>query len=350
MTDLPLRGLGVLDLTVYRAGPTAVRQLADWGADVIKIEPPGEAKGDVLGGNRHGFDFQNLHRNKRGIRSISTRGRARLFLKLVKAGRHPRRKFPPRCEVSPKIFDYDILAVNPRLIYGSISGFGQSGPDAPPPGVDQIAQGLGGFMSVTGLPGQGPGRVGIPISDLTSGLFLSQACPRRPSEASRPAAASGAHIPAGGADPHAGLPGFALADRPRRKQAGNDHPTRPHGRVPDRRWHVNIAASGQGLWERFCKAIGWKKIALAIPDFTPSGGLRSKNRKVLNERIGAITRLKGRVHVLAGSHQQGRCAVWSDQRHRRACLPSRKSSTWRLPARWPIPSSATSRWSASRST
>src|SRR5439155_7296993 len=171
MTDMPLAHLTVLDLTAHRAGPTAVRQLADWGAQVIKIEPPGSAHGDVVGGSRHGFDFQNLHRNKRAmtLNLKSTEGRD-IFFKLAEKADVVVENY--RSDVKHRLgVDYEAVAkVNPRIVYGSISGFGQTGPDATRPGVDQIAQGVGGLMSITGLPGQGPVRVGIPIADLTSGL------------------------------------------------------------------------------------------------------------------------------------------------------------------------------------
>ncbi|MGH7346131.1 MAG: CaiB/BaiF CoA transferase family protein, partial [Candidatus Rokuibacteriota bacterium] len=169
---LPLEGYTVLDLTRARSGPTAVRQLADMGANVIKIEARGEMEGDSTA---LGFDFLNLHRNKRSMT---------LDLK------HPRgveiiKKIAARADVVVENFrpdvkkrlgiDYEALStVNPRLVYGSISGFGQTGPYAERPGYDQIAQGMGGLMSITGLPGQGPVRVGIPVADLTSGLFLAQ--------------------------------------------------------------------------------------------------------------------------------------------------------------------------------
>ncbi len=176
-TGLPLADLKVLDLTGHRAGPTAVRQLADWGADVIKIEEPGGATStDAMGGLRDGPDFQNLHRNKRSmtLNLKSPEGKA-IFFQLAKGADVIVENY--RAEVKHRLgVDYEaVRKVNPRIIYGSISGFGQSGPYRDRPGVDQIAQGLGGLMSVTGLPGQGPVRVGIPIADLTSGMFLAQA-------------------------------------------------------------------------------------------------------------------------------------------------------------------------------
>ena len=170
--SLPLEGYMVLDLTRARSGPTAVRQLADMGANVIKVEAREEMEGDSTA---LGFDFLNLHRNKRAMT---------LDLK------HPRgveiiKKIAARADVVVENFrpdvkkrlgiDYEALSkVNPRLVYGSISGFGQTGPYADRPGYDQIAQGMGGLMSITGLPGQGPVRVGIPVADLTAGLYLAQ--------------------------------------------------------------------------------------------------------------------------------------------------------------------------------
>jgi len=159
-SPLPLSHLSVLDLTAHRAGPTAVRQLADWGAHVIKIEPPAEpgaGKADSMGGARHGFDFQNLHRNKKSmtLNLKSAEGHA-IFMKLAAKADVIVENY--RSDVKHRLkVDYDSVArINPRIVYGSIAGFGQSGPDAARPGVDQIAQGMGGLMSITGEPGRGP--------------------------------------------------------------------------------------------------------------------------------------------------------------------------------------------------
>jgi crotonobetainyl-CoA:carnitine CoA-transferase CaiB-like acyl-CoA transferase len=307
MPSLPLQGLSVLDLTAHRAGPTAVRQLADWGADVIKIEPPGEAKGDVVGGNRLGFDFQNLHRNKRGMTlNLKTPEALAIFMQLAKDADVVVENYRSDVKFRLKV-DYEtIAAVNPRIVYGSISGFGQSGPDATRPGVDQIAQGMGGLMSITGLPGQGPVRVGIPIADLTSGIFLSQAILLALMEREKTGKGQWVHTSLLEAQI------FMLDFQASRwliahevpGQAGNDHPTGiPTGVFPTADGHINIAASGQGLWERFCKAIGWQE-ALSMPDYA-NGGLRSKNRRELNERIGAITRTKPSAHWLKVINEAG---------------------------------------------
>src|SRR4030095_10486134 len=172
---LPLARYTILDLTRARAGPTCVRQLVDWGGRAIKIEMPGGRSGDGMGGNRHGSDFQNLHRGQQAItlNLRETEGVA-IFKSLARTSDVVVDTYRP--DVKRRFgVDYESLrAINPRFIYGSISGFGQSGPYRDRPGVDQIAQGMGGLMSITGIPGQGPVRVGIPIADLCSGIFLAQ--------------------------------------------------------------------------------------------------------------------------------------------------------------------------------
>jgi crotonobetainyl-CoA:carnitine CoA-transferase CaiB-like acyl-CoA transferase len=307
MTTLPLSRYRVLDLTAHRAGPTAVRQLADWGAQVIKIEPPGHSKGDVLGGNRHGFDFQNLHRNKRGLtlNLKSEEGRA-IFMKLAEQADVIVENY--RSDVKFRLgVDYEsVRKINPRIVYGSISGFGQSGPDATRPGVDQIAQGMGGLMSITGLPGQGPVRVGIPIADLTSGLLLAQAIILALLDREKTGVGQWVHTSLLEAQI------FMLDFQASRwliagevpKQAGNNHPTSiPTGVFPTSDGHINIAASGQGLWERACGALGAKDL-LSDPNYA-NGQLRSKNRVELNERLSACTRTNTSAHWIAALNKAG---------------------------------------------
>src|SRR6201992_4251853 len=162
----------VLDLTRVRAGPTCVRQLADWGANVIKIDALLEDSGEQLGGPRQGSDFQNLHRNKRAISlNLKNPEGLKVFQRLVEKADVVVENYRP--DVKAKLgVDYEsVRKVNPRIVYGSISGFGQDGPYQKRPGFDQIAQGMGGLMSITGAPGEGPMRVGIPVADFTAGLF-----------------------------------------------------------------------------------------------------------------------------------------------------------------------------------
>ncbi|HTE15386.1 MAG TPA: CaiB/BaiF CoA-transferase family protein, partial [Burkholderiales bacterium] len=170
---LPLSGVIVLDLTLARAGPTCVRHLADWGADVIRVEPPSTGGEDVVG-RRNGSDFQNLHRNKRAIQlNLKSEEGHKVFMKLVEKADVLIENMRAPVKGRLKIAYDDLKKVNPRLVYGSISGFGQTGPYSQRGGVDQIAQGMGGLQSVTGEAGRGPMRVGIPISDLCSGSFLA---------------------------------------------------------------------------------------------------------------------------------------------------------------------------------
>src|ERR1700749_225159 len=170
-----LERFSVLDLTRVRSGPTCVRQLGDWGANVIKIETPPELEsGEAPGGPREGPDFQNIHRNKRS-RTLNLKSPEGLaaFKRMVKKADVVVENFRP--DVKKRLgIDYKALAkINPRIVYASISGFGQDGPYANRPGFDQIAQGMGGLMSITGAPGEGPMRVGIPVADLTAGLFAA---------------------------------------------------------------------------------------------------------------------------------------------------------------------------------
>src|SRR6202044_1061763 len=173
-SGLPLEGFRVIDLTVARAGPTCVRQLADWGADVIRIDMPGEAGPSPVGGSRADCDFQHLHRNKRSLSlNLKAPGAPEVLMRLVDTADVLIENMRP--PVKDRLgFGFEAVHErNPRLVYGSISGFGQDGPYAERGSVDQIAQGMGGLMSVTGQPGQGPMRVGVPISALVAGLYLA---------------------------------------------------------------------------------------------------------------------------------------------------------------------------------
>jgi len=294
MAKLPLEHLTVLDLTLHRAGPTCARQFADWGAKVIKIEVPGGPKGEATGANRLGPDYQNLHRNKLNmtINLKSEEGRA-IFLDLAKHADVVIENY--RSDVKHRLgIDYEAVSkVNPRIVYGSIAGFGQDGPDAKRPGVDQIAQGMGGLMSITGEPGRGPMRVGIPIADLTAGLFLFQACLLALMQREQTGAGQWVHTSL--LESQIFMLDFQAArwllSGEIAKQAGNDHPTAiPTGVFPTSDGHINIAASGDQLWARFCEAAGATDL-LSDPDYA-SSELRSRNRKALNEGIGRVTKTK----------------------------------------------------------
>ncbi|MYA52928.1 MAG: CoA transferase [Dehalococcoidia bacterium] len=289
---LPLKGIRALDLTRARAGPTCARQLADWGAHVIKIElPPRPGGGDGITGERHGFDFQNLHRNKRSLTlNLKAEAGRDIFLRLAKDVDVIVENYRPGVKHRLGI-DYDtVREVNPRIVYGSISGFGQSGPYRDRPGVDQIAQGLGGLMSITGLPGQGPVRVGIPIADLTAGMLLAQGILLALFERERSGEGQWVHTSL--LEAQIQMLDFQAArwliSGEVAPQAGNDHPTSiPTGVFPTADGHINIAASGGILWQRLCQTLGLEAL-LDDPDYADNE-LRSKNRKALNARISEVT-------------------------------------------------------------
>ena len=257
MGALPLSGYKVLDLTIARAGPTAVRLLADWGADVIKIEPP--ARAGSITGNRRGPDEQNLHRNKRGL-CIDLKKEAghALFLDLAKQADVIAENF--RADVKHRLqIDYEsVRAVNDRVIYASISGFGQEGPYRDRPGVDQIVQGMSGLMSITGEPGRGPMRVGIAISDTAAGMFLGQGILLALLDRERTGKGQWVHTSLlesmlSKLD-FQGARYTMLGDVP--AQQGNDHPTAfPMGTFTCADGFVNIAAPTERMWASFLDAV-----------------------------------------------------------------------------------------------
>ncbi len=282
----------VLDLTRVRAGPTAVRQLADWGANVVRIEAPTDLPDDEqLGGARHGADFQNLHRNKRAMTLNLKEAAGRdVFYRLAAKADVVVENYRP--DVKERLgIDYETLRkINPRLVYASISGFGQDGPYAKRPGFDQIAQGMGGLMSITGAPGQGPMRAGIPVADLTSGLFCAMGILTALLE--RDVSGEGQWVQTSLLQSQIFMLDFQAArwlvqgEVP--KQAGNNHPTTiPTGVFKTSDGYINIAATGQVIWERLAHALGRSDL-LQMPDYaTPK--TRSVNRDALNAEIEKVT-------------------------------------------------------------
>ena len=278
---LPLADYIVLDLTRARSGPTCVRQLAEMGANVIQIETIEDPDQDFA---RHGFDFQNIHRNKRSITLNLKDKRGVAILKELAARADVLvENFRPNVKHRLGI-DYETLAkINPRLVYGSISGFGQEGPYCNHPGYDQVAQGLGGLMSVTGAPGQGPMRVGIPIGDLTAGLFLAQGILVALLE--REKSGKGQWVSTSLLQAVIGMLDFQAArwlmNGEVAGQAGNNHPTvAPTGVFRTKDGQINIAASGQSMFRRLCETLGLAEL-LEDPRFEKPGD-RSKNRDQLN--------------------------------------------------------------------
>jgi crotonobetainyl-CoA:carnitine CoA-transferase CaiB-like acyl-CoA transferase len=285
----------VLDLTRVRAGPTCVRQLADWGANVIKIDALlEESGGEQMGGPRQGSDFQNLHRNKRAMAlNLKNPKGLEVFQRLAKQADVIVENFRP--DVKTKLgVDYEsVRKVNPRIVYGSISGFGQDGPYHKRPGFDQIAQGMGGLMSITGASGEGPMRVGIPVADLTAGLFCAMGILTALLE--REVSGEGQWVQTSLLQAQIFMLDFQAArwlmDKDVAQQAGNDHPTSiPTGVFKTSDGYINIATTGGRIWQRFAETLGAPDLPNR-PEYA-TGPDRSKNRKQLNAEINKLTEKK----------------------------------------------------------
>ncbi len=294
-TAMPLSRFKVLDLCRARAGPTCVRQLADWGADTIKIEaPPGAGWVEDDLETRHGFDFFNIHRNKRGLTlNLKAEEGKAIFLRLAERADVVVENFRPRVKHRLGI-DYEaVRALNPRIVYASISGFGQDGPYAERAGLDQIAQGIGGLMTVTGLPGQGPLRAGIPICDLSAGILAAQGVLLALLE--REVSGQGQWVHTSLTEAMIQMMDFQAArylkDGEVPVQQGNNHPTNsPTGVFETADGSINIQASPQHLFRRMAEALG-------APELTERAEYRDhadrvKNRDRLNAEIEALTRQK----------------------------------------------------------
>src|SRR5258705_6182364 len=277
----------VVDMTQVRAGPTGARQLADWGADVIQVQMPEHMRGDDTLGGQEGSDYQYTHRNKRSVTlNLKEKAGIDVLKKLAATADVILENFRPDVKTRLGI-DYDALSkVNPRLVYASISGFGQTGPYATRPGFDQIAQGMGGLMSVTGLPGQGPVRVGIAIADECAGILAAYGVTVALLE--REASGKGQWLHTSLLEAMIYMMDFQTArwtlegDVP--GQAGNFHPTSiPTGVYKTKDGHINIAVFGGKIWERFAEAMGAPE---SITDERSSSkASRSKHRDWLNADI-----------------------------------------------------------------
>ncbi|CAN5747802.1 CaiB/BaiF CoA-transferase family protein [soil metagenome] len=287
----PLSRYTVLDLTIARAGPTAVRLLADWGATIIRVEPPPQKDRGSVTGRRRGPDEQNLHRNKRSLfLDLKTPQGARVLRRLIERSDVVVENF--RSVVKDRLgLNYEQLKkINPRIILASISGYGQDGPYAERPGVDQVMQGMSGLMSVTGEIGRGPVRVGIAISDTTAGMFLGQGILL--ALLHREHTGEGQWVHTSLLEGMLNKLDFQAArytvkgDVP--TQEGNAHPTQvPMGTFRASDGLVNICASTNKMWDGFCEALG----ATALhehPDYVDPA-TRLKHRHVLDDAVNAVT-------------------------------------------------------------
>jgi len=284
----PLARFTVLDLTRARSGPTAVRQLADWGANVIKIEEPGSKDGAV-DDRRHGPDFQNMHRNKRSMTlNLKSPEGVAIVKRMAETADVIVENYRP--DVKHRLgIDYETMRkINPRIVYASISGFGQDGPYADRPGLDQVAQGMSGLMSITGRPGEGPMRAGIAIGDSSAGIYLAFGIVTALLE--REETGEGQWVSTSLVQALIAMLDFQaarwLVTHEVPEQVGNDHPLyMPTSAFRTADGHINIAGSGN-LFPRLCKVIGMSEL-LTHPDFSDFK-LRHKNRvalvKVIEEK------------------------------------------------------------------
>jgi len=303
-----LSHLRVLDLTRVRAGPTCCRILADFGADVIKIEaPPGVDPNEGISGARHGYDMINLHRNKRSMTLNLKESAGRdVFMRMVKTADVVVENFRP--DVKDRLgVGYDALkAVNPRIILASISGFGQTGPYKTRAGFDQIAQGMGGLMGVTGEPGTPPMRAGIAIADSSAGVFAATGILIALAEREKSGLGQWVHTSL--LQAQIAMMDFQAAryliDGTVPPQAGNDHPTTtPMGVVATADGFINIGVGGDGQWRAFCKVIGRPGLS-AHPDYA-RGADRTRNRPAIKALLKPIFATRTSADWLAALEAEG---------------------------------------------
>lgn len=299
----------VLDLSRVRAGPTCVRMLADFGADVIRIEPPAgiDPNEAMFAANRMSGDFQNLNRNKRSLTlNLKKPEGLEVFKRLAKNADVVVENWRP--DVKKRLgIDYDSLReLNPRIILASISGYGQDGPYAWRPGFDQIVQGMGGLMSVTGLPGQGPVRAGLAVADSSSGLYaaigiLIALLEREKSGVGQWVHTSLLHSMIAMMDFQVAR---YLTDGDIPEQAGNDHPTSsPMGLFEAADGLFNLGASGEGNWKRMCNAIGKPEWVGQEPFANEK--LRIKNRAQLTGLLTDLFKTRPVAHWVEVLNQAG---------------------------------------------
>ena len=302
-----LQRFRVIDLTQVRSGPTCIRQLSDWGADVIQVQMPEHMRGDDTLGGQDGSDYQYTHRNKRSVTlNLKEPEGIAALKKLIATADVVVENFRPDVKFRLGI-DYDTLAqTNPRLVYASISGYGQTGPLAGRPGFDQIAQGMSGLMSVTGAPGEGPMRVGIPIGDLCAGIFAAQGILVALLE--RETSGKGQWLHTSLLESMVYMMDFQtsryLIDGEVATQAGNFHPTSiPTGVYKARDGYMNIAVFGSKIWERFCTILGAPQW-ITDPRYHDKPS-RSVNRDALNAEINARLAAQDRAYWVTQFNEGG---------------------------------------------
>ena len=285
---LPLAGMRVLDVSQVMAGPFCCMMLGDLGADVIKIEPPktGDQTRGAMSFKLKGDDslgFINMNRNKRSVvLDLKTEPGRRAFYKLVESADILVENYRPGA-VKRMGIDYPTLkAINPGLIYASISGFGQTGPWALRPGFDLIAQAMSGVMSITGHPGEAPAKSGVPIADIGCSLFALYAI--LSAYIGRQKSGQGQHIDASLFE--AGL-AFAVWDISEYLGTGNipgrigtaNRMSAPYQAVRASDGYFVMGANNNGLWQKLCTVMGRTDL-LEDPRYTTIAN-RLANREAL---------------------------------------------------------------------
>ena len=329
-----LSHLRVLDLTRARAGPTCCRILADFGADVLKIDaPPGVDPNEGMSGARDGYDMLNLHRNKRSLTlNLKEKEGREIFLRLAKNADVVVENFRPDVKERLGIGYEALRAVNPRIILASISGFGQTGPYRLRAGFDQIAQGMGGLMWVTGFPGEGPMRAGIAVADSSAGVYAATGILIALAERER--SGLGQWVQTSLLQAQIAMLDFQaaryLVDGDVPGQAGNDHPySTPMGVMKTADGYINIGVGGDGQWRALCKALERPDLA-ASPDYATLAD-RFRNRPKLmalldvdipDADIGRVARKTGSGRRAGGADLQDgrgfRRPAGPASRHRRS--------------------------------
>ena len=293
MSYLPLSHLKVLDLSRVRAGPTCVKFFGDFGADVIKIERT-DGGGDPMGDNRLSSDYVNAQRNKRGITlDLKDPEGVEVLKRLVASADILIENFRPDVKFRLGI-DYETLAaINPRLIYTSISAFGETGPYRTRPGFDLIAQGMGGLMWLTGYEDRGPLRVGISPADLCAGIFAAMGTLIALQERER--SGKGQWVQSSLLASQIMMLDYQamswLMDKKIPLQRGNDHPQIvPTGTYESSDGYFTLSTVGNDSYLRLCKAIDAPELAVD-PRFGDAIS-REKNRDDMNRLINDATKRK----------------------------------------------------------
>ena len=266
IASLALSNLNVIDLTRVRAGPTCCRMFSDFGANVVKIEaPPGAERNEGISGHRDGYDMQNLHRNKRSlVLDLKSPRGLEVFKRLVETADVVVENYRPDVKERLGITYDDLRRINPRIVLTSISGFGQSGPYRTRAGFDQIAQGMGGLMWVTGHPGTGPMRAGIAVADSSAGLYAAIGTLIALSERER--SGEGQWVQTSLLEAQIAVMDFQaaryLVDGEVPGQAGNDHPvSTPMGVFETSDGYINLGVAADGQWKALCRALEIPELA-----------------------------------------------------------------------------------------